>query len=307
MYPKISLIIPAFNEESNLPSVYQRIKTLFSSLPYAYEAIIIDNASTDRTQQISTAICKDLNWKYIRFSRNFTSEISITAGLHYATGDAVMVVFSDLQDPPELIPKFISKWEEGYDVVCGLLTSRSDDVLWKRPAASLMYYVLNKTTGIPKNATDFRLLSRKAVDAINQFPERNRYFRGISHYAGFKTAYIPYKRSSRISGKSNSNLLYLIDFVIRAITNFSTLPLRLFSILGVLTILSTFFFTAFSIYQYFRGITIPGLTTIIILLLFNIGLMSLGIGVLGEYLGRTYIESKQRPLWIVDNTININT
>lgn len=306
----ISIVMPAYNEEENLPRACSEVKKLFSQIPdYDYEVLIIDNHSTDKTAQVSSVICEqNKNWRYIKFSRNFTSEISIAAGLRYAKGDAVIILFSDLQDPAELIPEFIRKWEDGYDVVCGLLRNRSDDIWWKGMGAKLMYWTLNKMSDIkiPPNVTDFRLLSRKVVDAINRLDERNRYFRGLAHWVGFETFIIQYDRKPRLKGKSNATFSYLIDFTIRALTNFSTVPLRLFSVFGLIVMSFTIFFMIITIVQYIQGTTIPGLTTLIILLLLNLGFMSLGIGTLGEYIGRIYLETKRRPLWVVEKTLNID-
>ena len=247
------------------------------------------------------------NWKYIKFSRNFTSEISVTAGLRYAKGDAVVILLSDLQDPPELIPEFVHKWEQGYDVVCGLLKGRADDVWWKPIGAKFMYLILNKLTDIkiPQNVTDFRLMSRSVVDAINKLDERNRYFRGLAHWVGFKTYMVHYDRRPRLKGKGNAPFYYLIDFTLRAITSFSIAPLRIFSVSGLLVLGFTFIFMCVTLVHFIFGNTIPGLTTVIVLLLLNLGFVSLGIGTLGEYVGRTYIETKRRPLWIVEKTLNI--
>jgi len=305
----ISIVMPAFNEEENLPRAFKEVKEVFSYIPeYDYEVLIIDNDSTDRTGEICTSICtQNQNWKYIKFSKNFTGEMSMGAGLSYSKGDAVIILFSDLQDPPELILEFVRKWEEGYDVVCGIINKRSDDVWWKTIGAKLMYSVLNKfsDTKIPKNATDFRLMSRKVVDAFNKLDERNRYFRGLVHWVGFKTYFVPYDRRPRLQGKSNAPFFYLIDFTIRALTNFSIVPLRLFSWFGLIIMSFTIFFVIITTVQYIQGNTIPGLTTLIILLLLNLGFMSIGIGTLGEYIGRIYLETKRRPLWIVERTLNI--
>lgn len=306
----ISIVMPAMNEEENIPKAYTELNQVFSNMPeYDYEVILIDNDSTDKTAEISEAICqKDSRWKYVKFSRNFSAEISIAAGLRYSSGDAVIILFSDLQDPPQLIPEFVRKWEDGYDVVCGMVNERADGAWWKKIGAKSVYWILNKLSdiSIPANVVDFRLMSRQVVNAINKMQERNRYFRGLAHWVGFKSTTIAYDRKPRVGGTSKAPFFYLIDFTLRALTNFSILPLRFFSGFGVLVLIFAFIYLIYTLVQFALGQPVPGLTTIISLLLLNLALLSIGIGTLGEYVGRIYIESKQRPLWVVEKAVNIS-
>lgn len=305
----ISIIMPAMNEDENLPRAYSEVCDIFAKMPeYDYEVLIIDNDSTDNTATVCATICdRNRDWKYIKFSRNFTSEISIAAGLKYAKGDAVIILFSDLQDPPELIPEFVRKWESGYDVVSGLLNRRAGDLWWKLFGAKTFYWFLNKMSdmNIPRDVTDFRLISRPAVNAINRLDERNRYFRGLAHWVGFKCCTIPYDRRPRLKGKSKASFSYLIDFTFRAITNFSIVPMRVFSGFGIVVLAFTIIYIGITLAQFLLKNTIAGFTTIYLLLLLNLAFLSLGIGTLGEYIGRIYIESKRRPLWIVERSLNI--
>lgn len=306
----ISVVMPAYNEEGNLPRAFQLLNEIFrSKLPeYDYEVIVIDNDSVDGTEAVATSFCQeDAHWKYLRFSRNFSSEISLAAGLRYAKGDAVIILFSDLQDPPELIPEFVKQWENGYAVVCGQLKKREDDVWWKGAGAHIAYYLLNRLTDIhlPQNMTDYRLLSRPVVEAINRLDERNRYFRGLAHWVGFKTTSIEYSRNARLNGKSNTSFWYLIDFTVRALTNFSITPLRVFSGFGLCILAFTVFYSVLTAFLWALGHAIAGLTTVYILLLAILGVLALGIGTLGEYIGRIYIETKRRPLWVVARTSNL--
>lgn len=306
----ISIVMPAYNEEENLPKAYEEVTRLFKdSLPeYRYEVILIDNASTDSTQKVCKDICaNDSRWRYIRFSRNFTSEISIAAGLRYSKGDAVVILFSDLQDPPELIPSFVKEWKAGSDVVCGLLKKREDGLWWKTLGARIAYGLLNKYTdiNIPRNITDFRIMSRPVVDAINRLDERNRYFRGLAHWIGFKTKIVEYERRPRLKGESKAPFWYLIDFTIRALTSFSIAPLRMFGALGLVVLGFTVLYAIATSIMWLLGEAIPGLTTVYLLLLAILGILSLGIGTLGEYIGRIYIETKRRPLWVVADTSNL--
>lgn len=306
----ITIVMPAYNEEENLPRAYEEVTRLFRDhLPeFRYEVLLIDNASTDSTQRVCKNICeRDSRWRYIRFSRNFTSEISIAAGLRFSKGDAVIILFSDLQDPPELIPSFVKEWKAGSDVVCGLLKKREDGLWWKTLGARVAYGLLNRYTdiNIPRNITDFRIMSRPVVDAINKLDERNRYFRGLAHWIGFNTKIVEYERRPRVKGESKAPFWYLIDFTIRALTSFSIAPLRMFGALGLAVLGFTVVYALATSAMWLLGGAIPGLTTVYLLLLAILGILSLGIGTLGEYIGRIYIETKRRPLWVVADTANL--
>jgi glycosyltransferase involved in cell wall biosynthesis len=303
--------MPAYNEEHSLVGAHDEVERIFTRhlAGYDYEVIVVDNCSTDSTERVARDICaSDDRWRYVKFSRNFGSEISIAAGLAYARGDAVIILFSDLQDPPELIPAFVAKWEEGYEVVSGRLTARADQQWWKGLGARCAYFILKHLTdiGIPQNVTDFRLLSRPVVNAINHLQERNRYFRGLAHWAGFATATIDYVRRPRAAGESKAHFLYLIDFTLRAWTNFSIVPLRFFSALGGVVLVAAIVYAALTVALFVYGSPVPGLTTVYVLLLAILGVLSTGIGALGEYVGRIYLETKQRPLWIVAAVDNID-
>jgi dolichol-phosphate mannosyltransferase len=304
----LTVIMPAMNEEANLPRAYDEVTQVMSALPYDYEVLVIDNASTDHTGDVAAELCaRDGRWRYIRFSRNFTVEASLAAGLRYARGDAALVLFSDLQDPPTVIPEFVRKWEEGNDIVYGVLRHRQGDPLWKGWGARLFYRIVNRLADveITPNATDFRLLSRRAIDALNQFGERNRYLRGFAHWVGFKRCPIYYDRRPRTHGKSKAPLFYLCNLAANAITCFSIKPLQLFSWLGSLALVGTLVLTVVYLVSYLFAFTVPGLTTLYLLILANLAVLLLGFGTLGEYIGRIYVETKQRPLFLIEQTINI--
>jgi glycosyltransferase involved in cell wall biosynthesis len=306
--PLVSIVIPALNEEGNVPRLEQELLAVVESLPYAFEFIVIDNSSTDRTGELFKAICaRDERWKYLRFSRNFTVEMSITAGYHYSTGDAIIVLYSDLQDPPEVIPGFLEKWREGYDVVYGVRTVRPGDAAWRNKAVKIAYRLIGwfSDVPIPNDAGDFRLITRQVRDALERCPEQNRYMRGLIAWLGFQQVGIHYERKARKAGKSKAPFFELLFFVFSAITTFSLRPLRLFTLMG--TIILALSMVAAFVYAllWFTGSPPPGITTIIVLLLVAIGLNSIGIGILGEYVGRTYAESKRRPLYVVQEAVNI--
>ncbi|HEX6985623.1 MAG TPA: glycosyltransferase family 2 protein, partial [Planctomycetaceae bacterium] len=207
----ITVIMPARNEEQNLPRAYDEVTAVMSRLDYDYEVLLIDNDSSDGTGRVGQGLCaRDARWRYLKFSRNFHVEGSIAAGLQYARGDAAIVLFSDLQDPPELIPAFVRKWEEGNDVVYGVVRDRGDDPLWRAFASRTLYRIVHALSDVEivPNATDFRLLSRKAIDAMNLLGERNRYARGLAHWIGYRQTPIVYDRRPRTAGRSKAPLLY---------------------------------------------------------------------------------------------------
>ena len=304
----LSIIMPVRNEEGNLSAAYDEVTAVMAGLPYDYEVILIDNDSSDATPLVAADLCRrDDRWRYVKFSRNFTVEASLAAGYRFARGDAAVVLFGDLQDPPALIAEFLKKWEEGFEIVYGVIRHRHGDPLWKAWSARMLYRTVNYLSDIdiPNNATDFRLLSRRAIDALNQLGERNRYIRGFSHWIGFRQCPIVYDRRPRTAGKSKAPFFYLLNLAANAITCFSIRPLQLFSLFGFITLGATISVALGYIATYFLGGTVPGLTTIYVLLLAILGVILVGFGTLGEYVGRIYIETKQRPLFIVERTINM--
>lgn len=308
---KLSLVIPARNEEGNIPRVYEEVMLLKESLKdYVFECLLIDNASDDQTGTLCREICeKDADWKYVRFTRNFGSEASIAAGLRLCTGDACIVLFSDLQDPPDRIPDLVRKWEEGHEIVFGIYEGNKHAGFLKRWLVAKFYTILQLLSESPMTpfAGDFRLYDKRVVDALNHLRERNRYMRGLAEWVGFRTAYIRYERRSRKSGKSKAPFLYMFGFAWSVIVNFSDKPLRLFIFLGIIVALVSSLMTALLVINYFFNPVIPGLTTTHVLLMFNMAFVALGFGVLGEYISKIYIESKKRPLYIVDKAIGIKS
>lgn len=299
----VSVIMPARNEEQNLPRAYDEVTAAMSRLDYDYEVLLIDNDSSDETGRVANEIClRDSRWRYLKFSRNFHVEGSIAAGLEYARGDAAMIIFSDLQDPPELLPTFFHKWEEGYDVVYGVVRERGNEPAWRTFASRSLYRIVHALSDVEivPNATDFRLLSRKAIDALNEFGERNRYVRGLTHWIGFPQAAIEYDRRPRTAGESKANLFYAVNLAINAITCFSIRPLQLFSVAGMLAMAATMILALVYIGCWFFASSVPGLMTVYILLLANLAVLLLGFGAVGEYVGRIYVETKRRPLFLIE-------
>jgi dolichol-phosphate mannosyltransferase len=305
-----SIIVPVMNEEEALPSTQARLNEVLRTIGMEYEVIVVDNGSTDDTEGVARGICeRDRRWKYIRLSRNFGYQNSISAAMSAAHGDALMVIDADLQDPPELIPQFIARWREGYDVVYGVREKRTGEP-WYRvlPTMWAMRFItwMSDDVKLPLHSGDFRLITRRVRDAFASLPETNRYVRGMIHWLGFRQIGIPYTRRGRRQGQTKVNPWFLIGFAFNAIFSFSTKPLRMFSlfgaaVLGLTGCLALFYFVA-------SFITTPphGITTVLLLLLVNLGVLSLGIGVLGEYIARIYAETKRRPLWLVDYTLNLD-
>ncbi len=314
----ISIVAIAYNEEANLPEFFERVNAALPSEPkYEFEIILIDNCSTDATREKALALtAHDPRWKYIRFSRNFGAEASLAAGLHHADGDAVILLMSDLQDPPEKISEMLRLWQEtDSDIVYGVVRVRNDENFVKSFGAKAAYWLIRTLSdvSIPANATDYRLLTKTVVQQLRIFPERVRYLRGLIHWLGFKQTSFEYDRASRKRGKSSANLLFCIGYALTAITSMSTKPLRLASLLGVTLTALTFlgagiygvsWLLHFSGYWTYGEIP-QGWTTITLLIMGFAGLQFLFLGLLGEYLAQVFLEVKGRPRWIVEEAARI--
>lgn len=303
-----SMVVPVLNEQEVLSDTYATLNRVLEGLNMPFEVVVVDNGSTDRTPEMMQEICQqDARWKFLRLSRNFGYQNSITAGMLAAQGDAIMVIDADLQDPPELIPTFVARWLEGYDIVYGVREKRTgESQLRIIPTMMAMRLItwMSDDIKLPAHSGDFRLITRRVRDAFAQLSETNRYVRGLIHWLGYRQIGIPYVRCGRAKGASKVNLAYLIGFTLNAIFSFSIKPLRMFSLLGV-GVLSIAAVLAM-VYLVMSFLTSPprGVTTVLMLLLINLGVMSLGIGVLGEYIAKIYAESKRRPLWLVDYALN---
>lgn len=306
----ISLIVPCFNEQDNIQIVTERILEQFKNSKYQPEIIFVDNNSQDNTVQVIRDLAsKDSRVKMIRFSRNFgpSVESSIFAGYQSCIGEAAIVIYSDLQDPPELIPDFIDRWEAGYDVVNAVQIKRIGEPIWRRALVKVFYKLLASLSENPMqiNTGDFKLISRKVIDQIIALPERGRFNRGLVAWAGFRVANITYERAPRLSGKSKANFFAIFTTALNGITSFSLRPLKLLTFFGFLVTLFSIFLSFVYLFLALTEQVIPGLSTITILLLVNLGLTMLAFGVLGEYVGRIHMEVKQRPHYIVSEKINI--
>ncbi len=299
-----SLIVPVMNEEEVLGDTYQTLTEILERLGRPYEVLIVDNGSEDRTPLLAAHLCQhDPRWRYLRLSRNFGYQNSITAGMLAAQGEAIMVIDADLQDPPEVIPEFVRRWEEGQDVVYGVRERRTGESLWRiwpTMAAMRLITWMSDDVKLPAHSSDFRLISRRVRDALASMPETNRYTRGIVHWLGFRQLGVPYTRRGRTQGVSKVNWHYLIGFTLNAIVGCSIKPIRLFGLLGAGTLGLT------AILALLWTLGMGGLTGLHLLLLLNLAVMALGIGVVGEYVGKIHLESKRRPLFLIDYTINLD-
>jgi dolichol-phosphate mannosyltransferase len=305
----LSVVVPVLNEQAILRDSYETLTGVLERLGRPFEVIIVDNGSTDATAAIAANLCRrDPRCRYIRLSRNFGYQNSITAGMLAAQGEAIVVIDADLQDPPELIAEFVSRWQQGYEVVYGVREKRIGEPRWRILPTMLAMRVLTWMSDdgmLPAHSADFRLISRRVRDEFARLPEANRYVRGMIHWLGFRQIGIPYTRRGRSGGYSKANWLFLIGFTFNALFNVSVKPLRFFGMLGAGVLGLAFVLAAACLVLGLSSSVLLGPIAIFLLLLVNLGVNSLGIGILGEYLGKVYAESKRRPLWLVDYTINL--
>ena len=270
----------------------------------SFEIVCVNDGSTDSTlEKLISATKSRKNIRVVDLSRNFGKEAALTAGLDYSVGKAVVPIDADLQDPPELIKEFVKKWDEGYEVVLAKRIDRSKDKFGKRVTAKFFYKLHNKIskTKIPENVGDYRLMTRKVVDAVSKLPENQRFMKGVFAWVGFKTTVVEYKREERQAGETSFNSWKLWNFAMDGITGFSTVPLRIWLYLGVFISSISFLYGSFIILRtILMGIDVPGYASLLTIMLFLGGVQLIGIGVIGEYVGRMYMESKRRPPYIVD-------
>ncbi len=305
----ISIVIPLYNEEGNVDELYNRLSTLFNKeKKYDFEIIAVEHGSFDSTLQKLLAMNKkDKRLKIVQLSRNFGSaDPGISAGLNFTTGDAAVVTMADLQEPINLISDFLRKWEDGFDIVYGIVKKRPDASFIRHNLSVLFYKILNLMTGniFPENVSDFRLMDKKVYEVVNKMPERNKYLRGVIAWTGFKQIGVPFERKNRFSGKSKADFLTVLGVAANGIFSFSYVPLRMVTLLGFILAPTSFLIiivqlSLFAIYG--RGA--PGISTVVVLTSFLFGMLFLILGVIGEYLARIYDEVKGRPSFIVKNLI----
>lgn len=306
---KISLVVPVFNEEDTIPIFYKAVREYAPLKEYEVEIVFINDGSKDSTENIINALAISDNLvKSLSFTRNFGKEPALFAGLDHATGDAVIPIDVDLQDPIEVIPQLIEKWKDGADMVLAKRTDRSTDGHLKRKSAEMFYKLHNKisTPKIEENVGDFRLMSRETVENIKQLPERNLFMKGILSWVGGKTEVVEYSRAERCAGESKFNGWKLWNLALEGITSFSTFPLRIWTYIGLGVSAFAFLYAAWMVVdKLIWGNPVPGYPSLMTAILFLGGVQLIGIGVLGEYIGRIYIETKQRPKYLLKETKDV--
>jgi polyisoprenyl-phosphate glycosyltransferase len=307
----ISIIIPAYNEEECVNELASRLKAIFErESKYDFETVIIENGSQDSTwERLKSIAASDSRFKILKLSRNFRMDGGLTAGLDYITGDACVLMTADLQDPPELIPTFLRKWEEGWENVYGVVTKRGGTGPIRRMNSVMFYWLAGKLTDgrIPRNASDFRLVDRKVYESVRLMTERNRFVRGLFAWVGFKSIGIPMERPARFGGVSNAHTFKVLDLAFKGIFAHSYKPLRLITTFGVFLSFVAFFSIVPLLFLWiFAGVPFAGFGTLVSLVLLVVGVLSLMIGILSEYVGLIYEEVKSRPNYIVSEKIGIN-
>ena len=300
----LTVVVPVFNEESVLPIFHDRLVNALSALNHEWEVIYVDDGSTDRTHFILQQLrANSQEVGVARFSRNFGKEEAMSAGLRLASGDAVVIIDADLQDPPELIPSMVDAWLEGVDIVNMRRSHRSGESWFKKATAHAFYRVINRLSEVPvpEDVGDFRLLSRRAIDALNLLEERNRFMKGLFAWIGFPQVTLNYSRDARAAGHSKWRYWRLWNFALEGITGFSVAPLKIATYVGLACAGITFIYAAyFLIKTLFIGESVKGFPTLIVTVMILGGLQLMAIGIIGEYLGRLFIESKRRPLYLLE-------
>lgn len=308
---KVSLVIPMYYEEEVASKCYEKVKEILNELEkYDYEIIFVNDGSKDRTLEILEEIArKDEKVKVISFSRNFGHQAAVTAGLKEVTGDAIVIIDADLQDPPELIPDMLKYWEEGNEVIYGKRKTRKGESAFKLLTAKMFYKTLNSLSDveIPKDTGDFRLVDRKVVDVINSMPEHNKFLRGLWGWIGFKQIPYEYERQERFAGKTKYPLKKMLKLASDGIISFSTKPLKLVGALGIVSILISIAILIYALISFIFKLNnlSAGWTSIMVAVTFFAGVQLLSIWIMSEYIGRIYDETKQRPQYIIDKKINI--
>lgn len=303
MRRRVSIIVPCFNEEEVIVHTHERLSQVLQQCDVEYELIFVDDGSKDRTALLLRGIQSiDPNVRVIFLSRNFGHQIAVTAGLDYAEGDAVILIDADLQDPPEVIPRMLEKWREGYEVVYGVRSSRDGESAFKLWTARAFYRIINALSEVPLplDAGDFRLLDRKAVLALRRMRERHRLLRAMTTWVGFRQLPLPYERAKRFAGTSKYPLRKMLALALDGIISFSVAPLRLVTIIGlIMSLLSLAGIVYAIVSRLMTDAWVPGWTLLFISSLLIGGMQFVFLGVIGEYIGRIYGEAKERPLFLV--------
>lgn len=300
----LSIVIPAYNEDAVLPEFHRRLRSVLDGLSCEAEVIYINDGSTDHTLALLLELREqDKRVAVLDLSRNFGKEIALTAGLHQARGNAVIVIDADLQDPPELIPTLIKEWQNGYDVVYAKRARRDGETLFKKLSAAAFYRLMQRMSRIklPEDTGDYRLLSRRAVDALNTLLEHHRFMKGLFTWIGYKQIAVLYDRDPRFAGETKWNYWRLWNLAIEGITAFTTAPLKFSTYIGLFTAFGAFLYGVYIMVRTIMfGNPVAGYPSLLVVMLFLGGVQLMSIGVLGEYIGRIFNETKQRPLYFIN-------
>lgn len=307
----ISIIVPVYNEEQNLEELYRRLSKVMYEINETYEIVFVNDGSTDRSIAIMEYLNKiDNRVKVIDLSRNFGHEIAMAAGIDFVTGKAVIIMDADLQNPPEKIPEMIEKWKEGYEIVLTIREKNEDVGKFKRLTSIVFYKLLNKITDvkIAENSSDFRLLDKKVVEVLRSMEERTRFLRGLIKWTGFRQTSIKFIAPKRFAGETKYSFLKLLKLSFDGISSFSSFPLKIASGFGFFISFAGFLYALYAIYvKIFTNLAMPGWTSTIITVLVLSGVQLITIGIIGEYIGRIYDESKHRPLYVVAKNIGFQS
>lgn len=297
----LSIILPSYNEADNIANTEAVLRTLLEREKIDYELVFVSDGSSDGTYEEIVKVSKtNPNVRGVQFSRNFGKEAAIFAGLQLSAGGASIVMDCDLQHPPEVIPQMYALWQQGFEVVEGIKSSRGRESLTHKMSAGLFYRIMSRFIGMDMNASsDFKLLDRKVVDVLTHLTERNTFFRALSFWAGFKTASVEYEVQERQFGKSKWSLVSLMKYAVSNATSFSTLPLQMVTLMGTLSILFSIALGIQTLVKYLSGTAVEGFTTVILLLLIIGGFIMLSLGIIGHYIARIYEEVKGRPRYII--------
>lgn len=303
--PLASIVVPVFNEEEAIGIFLDAARDILSQAGVRFEIVFVNDGSSDRTlERLAEYAAIDRRIRIVNLSRNFGKEAALTAGIDHARGDAVIPMDVDLQDPPELIQEFLAKWEEGYDIVYGIRRNRETDTVTKRTTAGGFYRLFNKVSQvkIPEHAGDYRLMDRRVVEALKRLPERNRFMKGLFAWVGFRSVGVTYERQPRAAGRTKWNYWRLWNFALDGFVSFSTTPLRVWTYLGAAIAVLAFLYGLFIVTKALvLGVDVPGYASLMTAVLFFGGVQLLSLGVIGEYLGRLFIEVKGRPIYLVEN------
>ena len=309
---KVSLVIPMYYEEEVANECYEKVSNVLKGLDkYDYEIIFVNDGSKDKTLEILEEVSKkDEKAKIISFSRNFGHQAAVTAGLREVTGDAIVIIDADLQDPPELIPQMLELWEQGNEVIYGKRKTRKGESAFKLLTAKMFYKTLNALSDveIPKDTGDFRLVDRKVVDVINSLPEHNKFLRGLFSWVGFKQKAYEYERQERFAGKTKYPLKKMLKLASDGIISFSSKPIKLVGALGIISIIISIIILIYALISYIFQLNnlLAGWTSIMVAITFFAGVQLLSLWIISEYIGRIYDEAKGRPQYIIDKKINFD-